>query len=86
MNRDNVRNLARWVANVEFHHTGITPLWMQTSGSGYACPRFPIAELYAWHVFAMAQSHGLMLRESILEHFKSLEKRPSFPFEMKISA
>lgn len=56
------------------------------SGSGYVCSRFTIADIYAQHVFAMAQSHGLMLPESVVEYLKSLEKRPSFPIEMNTSA
>ncbi len=61
----------------------ITPLYTQLSSSGYVCSRFTIADIYAYHVFTWVQSHGLMLPESVLEYLKNLEKRSSFPIEMK---
>lgn len=61
----------------------IKHLFEQIAHEGFICDNFTIADIYAYHVFTWALSHDIAMPDSVKAYIDRLEKRPSYPVEMK---
>jgi glutathione S-transferase len=72
-----------YAESIERVKVNIVFLFEHLTCYNYVCSDFTIADIYAYHVFTWARTHGINIPETVSEYLQKLEERTSFPSEMK---